>query len=118
MEIIPEALDINFPGQTRKIGRRIQLHLETECQIIAPVRIGQILDRSLRSLADAIEKHDGSRRLSIHLIDHVKAFIDPIPVQIQDDLDGGILLKNPRDPVQGLCIRFIPVQLSVLKVID
>ena len=60
MEIIPEALDINFPGQTRKIGRRIQLHLETECQIIAPVRIGQILDRSLRSLADAIENMMGA----------------------------------------------------------
>ena len=48
----------------------------------------------------------------------MKVFSHSVSVNVQDYLNGGILLQDRRDPFQGMVIGPAPVQFSVYEIIN
>ena len=118
MHVVAQALQVDFPGVAWKIGRRPQLHLQAEGQVLLPVGIGQVLDSPLRGLAQPVEEHDLGRRPAVHLRHQMHILPHSIPVDVQHHLDRRVFLQDARHPLQGVVVGLAPVQLSLPQVID
>ena len=80
--IVPEALKVYLAGKAGIIGGGSQLHLETECQVILPVRILQVLNGAFRRLAQSVKEHNLRRIPAVHLGNQMQVLPHSVPVDI------------------------------------
>ena len=118
MKVVAQPLQINISRIAGIEGLRAELQLEAEGQVIFPVGIFQIGDWAVRRLAGSIKKHHGCRGLSVDLPNQMSPFCHPVPVKVENYLDGGIFFQDALNAFQRICICLAPVKRSLPQIID
>ena len=107
MHIVAIAFKIDLPGQSGVILRRLQLHLEGKRKIVLQIFIVEIGNVSgLLCSGQSIKEHKTRRRSPVEIHDQSGLLRHLVPVQVNHDLYGRILLKQLFDLRQclGICL--------------